>query len=79
MVADPNRGRLARALGSFWYSGAGPTATNEPARALAVWLTTLDADLRPDEVGTPWGDLQPLNGYFTDAAHQDHLHLGHDG
>lgn len=53
-------------------------ASNDAARELAVWLAYLDEPLRPSEVGTPWGGaLLRLAGYFTDAAHSDHLHIGY--
>ena len=48
------------------------------ARHLALWLASLPEPLRPTEIGTPWADLQPLDGFFTDAAHQRHIHIGHD-
>jgi hypothetical protein len=44
------------------------------ARELAAELMELDSDYRPDEVGTPFSIS--ADGYFTDAAHQDHIHLG---
>ena len=44
------------------------------AREVAAALAELDASYRPDEVGTPFAIASP--GYFTDAAHQDHIHLG---
>ena len=34
------------------------------------WTRTI----RPNEIGSPWAIAGP--GYFTDAAHQDHLHIG---
>ena len=54
------------------------SSNNVDARHLALWLTTFPEALRPSEIGTPWADLAPLPGYFTDAAHQDHLHVGYD-
>jgi hypothetical protein len=48
---------------------------NQAARALTRWLGRLPPPLRPAEVGSPW----PLDGrsYFSDAGHQDHLHIGY--
>lgn len=43
------------------------------ARTLAARIAGMDADYRPDEVGTPWALSAP--GHFTDAAHQDHIHI----
>ena len=44
------------------------------ARAVASELSTLTADMRPNEIGSPFAIAGP--GYFTDAAHQNHLHIG---
>jgi putative modified peptide len=44
------------------------------ARELASELSELPEEYRPDEIGSPWPISGP--GYFTDAGHQDHLHLG---
>jgi hypothetical protein len=45
------------------------------ARAMAEWIKLLPDGLRATEVGTPWADLVG-GGFFTDAAHQYHLHIG---
>ena len=39
-------------------------------------LQDLDPSIRPDEIGTPWAI--DGRGYFTDAGHQDVLHIGFD-
>ena len=46
------------------------------SRELAEALADLPESIRPTEVGTPW----PINapGFFTDGAHQDHLHVAFD-
>ena len=44
------------------------------AREIASEVSTLDPDIRPNEIGSPFAISGP--GYFTDAAHQNHLHLG---
>jgi hypothetical protein len=49
---------------------------NPAARAVAEWLAALPAEVRPHEVGTPWPDLRS-SGFFSDRAHQGHLHLGY--
>ncbi len=49
---------------------------NADAKALALWLSELTGPLRPTEIGTPWQLSGP--GYFSDAAHQGHLHIGYD-
>ncbi|MGH9282377.1 MAG: hypothetical protein ACRD0S_05515, partial [Acidimicrobiales bacterium] len=53
------------------------SAGNQAARALADLLIRLPPPLRPDELGVPWASLAPLPGVFSDAAHQDHLHVGY--
>jgi hypothetical protein len=59
------------------------TVDGEPVRpdsaaARKVWneLKNIDAKDRPTEVGAPWPASIP--GWFADAAHQDHLHVGFD-
>ena len=37
-------------------------------------LSELKSDYRPDEIGSPFAISGP--GYFTDAAHPNHLHVG---
>src|SRR5215213_11521368 len=44
------------------------------ARELATEMQEISKDYRPDEIGSPWAISGP--GYFTDAGHQDHVHLG---
>jgi hypothetical protein len=46
------------------------------SRKLAAELTRLDAAIRPDEVGSPWSIAAP--GFFTDASHQNHIHVAFD-
>lgn len=46
------------------------------ARRLAEGLRGLDASIRPTEIGSPWAIDGPE--YFTDADHQDHIHVGFD-
>jgi cell wall-associated NlpC family hydrolase/murein DD-endopeptidase MepM/ murein hydrolase activator NlpD len=47
------------------------------SRELAEALTDLPESIKPTEVGTPWPIGEP--GFFTDGAHQDHLHIAFDG
>jgi hypothetical protein len=50
---------------------------NQAARDLAGWIGRGGAGVRPSEVGSPWDfGRRP---WFTNAAHQDHLHVGFDG
>jgi cell wall-associated NlpC family hydrolase/murein DD-endopeptidase MepM/ murein hydrolase activator NlpD len=47
------------------------------SRELAQALADLPESIRPSEVGTPWSINAP--GFFTDGAHQDHVHVAFDG
>jgi NlpC/P60 family len=49
---------------------------NQAAREVAIALSRLDPGIRPSEIGSPWA--LPGPAYFTDAAHQNHLHVAFD-
>ena len=50
---------------------------NSPAaRELSAAISELPPEIRPNEVGTPFAINQP--GFFTDGAHQDHIHYAWD-
>ena len=44
------------------------------AREIASELSSFDTAIRPDEIGSPFAINGP--GYFTDAAHMNHVHVG---
>ena len=44
------------------------------AREIASELSSFDPEIRPDEIGSPFAINGP--GYFTDAAHMNHVHVG---
>ena len=44
------------------------------AREVASELSDFDPQIRPDEIGSPFAIAGP--GYFTDADHHDHIHVG---
>jgi hypothetical protein len=54
--------------------GALVSTANAAAHDAAVSLDSLPASIRPSEIGSPFAIAAP--GYFTDAAHQDHIHVG---
>ena len=62
---------IARVDGEIVNSGS------PAARELASEIAEMTGDLRPTEVGTPWAI--GASGFFTDAGHQDHLHVAFDG
>jgi hypothetical protein len=54
--------------------GAPVSRANRAARAVVIELQALVAGV-PAEIGQPWADLVRY-GTFTNAVHQDHIHLG---
>ncbi|MGH2735585.1 MAG: lytic transglycosylase domain-containing protein [Actinomycetota bacterium] len=64
-----------RAVDIPMVDGVAVSPSNESARAAAQSLLSLDAPLRPDELGSPWDLASP--GAFTDSSHLDHLHVSH--
>jgi len=53
-----------------------PVSPNAPTtKALISWLDHLQGPLRPQEIGSPL----PINHppFFTNPAHQDHIHIGY--
>ena len=67
-----------RAVDIAAVDGQSVNGSSSTARALAERLHALPPPLRPSEIGTPWADLTPLPGFFSDDAHTRHLHLGWD-
>jgi hypothetical protein len=65
-----------RAFDIASIDGQPVTPDNAVAKQMAIQLSTLPASIRPSEIGSPWA----LSGaaYFTDADHQNHLHVGYD-
>jgi hypothetical protein len=51
---------------------------NGAARQAALALGSLPAPLHPDEIGSPFAELSGRPSFFSDADHQDHIHLGYD-
>lgn len=67
-----------RAADIISIGGSPMSRSNPHGRDFVEWLAAMhpDAQLRPDEVGSPWSHLSPLPGFFSDANHQRHIHLG---
>jgi hypothetical protein len=53
-------------------------ASSPAARQLVVVAASLSASIRPTEIGSPFV-LSGCSACFSDAGHQDHVHLGFDG
>lgn len=64
-----------RAVDIYMVDGQGVSPMNPAARALVVWLLSLEGPDRPSEVGHPFPDLVGT-GSFSDDSHLDHLHVG---
>ena len=63
-----------RAVDVYAVDGVPVSRRNPAARALVFTLLELPGP--PTEIGQPWSDLLVYPGVFSDADHQDHLHLG---
>jgi hypothetical protein len=66
-----------RAVDVDQVDGHPVSPSNTAAHRLALWIGRGRAGVQPSEVGSPWH----LGGrpWFTDAAHQGHLHVGFAG
>jgi hypothetical protein len=85
MCSDHPRLSTGGSVSNHYYGRAFDIATvdgkpvgpgNEAARRIARSLVGMDPAIRPTEIGSPW--QLPGPAYFTDAAHQNHLHVGYD-
>lgn len=67
-----------RAVDISLVNGKPVNNSNQAAREIVEFLATLNREdtLRPSGVGSPWAEYNALPGFFNDAAHEDHLHLG---
>src|SRR4051794_1381939 len=85
MCSDHPKLTTGGSISNHYYGRAVDIATidgqpvgpgNAAAKAIAVALNRLDPSVRPTEIGSPW--TLPGAAYFTDAEHQNHLHIGYD-
>src|SRR3954471_10969601 len=85
MCSDHPKLTTGGSISNHYYGRAVDIATidgqpvgpgNAAAKAIAVALSRLDPSVRPTEIGSPWS--LPGAAYFTDAEHQNHLHVGFD-
>jgi len=65
-----------RAVDVAMVDGQPVNPGNAAARALALSLARLPPNIRPTEIGSPWA--LPGAAYFTDGAHQNHIHIAFD-
>lgn len=68
---------LGRAADVSWVGGMAVSESNEAARQLVLELASTQGAIRPDELGHPFEALQFAGG-FSDADHDNHLHIGFD-
>jgi NlpC/P60 family len=85
MMSDHDKNTSGGSVSNHYYGRAFDIATvdgqpvgpgNQAARQVALALSRLDPSIRPSEIGSPWA--LPGSAYFTDGAHQNHLHVGFD-
>jgi hypothetical protein len=67
-----------RAVDIFEINGEPVSRNSAAALAVTAWLVNDDGPLRADEIGSPFEQFEPLPGAFSNAAHQDHIHIGYD-
>ncbi len=84
-TSDHPQGTAGGSTSNHWYGRGLDIATvdgeivrpdSDAGRKLAGELARLDASIRPDEIGSPWSIGAP--GFFSDADHQDHIHVAFD-
>jgi hypothetical protein len=70
-----------RAVDISVVGGAAVNDNNNEARQIVQMLAAIPVGdpSRPDEVGSPWPEFNPIVGWFNNADHEDHLHIGWDG
>lgn len=66
-----------RAVDIWSLDGQPVNAFNRTARDVVQWASNLSDELRPDEIGSPFGGLTHLAGVFTDSDHDGHIHIGY--
>ena len=55
-----------------------PASAASRLAVIEILSIPITSPLYPSETGHPFGDLTALPGSFTNAAHQDHIHIGWD-
>jgi cell wall-associated NlpC family hydrolase len=85
MMSDHDKQTAGGSISNHYYGRAVDIASidgqavgpgNQVAKEIAISLSRLDPAIRPSEIGSPWA--LPGAAYFTDAAHQNHLHVAFD-
>ena len=66
---------LGRAADIWKVDGGLVRAGHPPSLALTAWLARLPPGQRPSEVGSPFPQFEQVPGHFSNADHQDHVHV----
>lgn len=66
-----------RAADIFFVDGLPVSSASPSARRVVMEMAGLQGQLRPTELGHPFGAIG-FPGGFTDADHRDHIHVGFD-
>jgi hypothetical protein len=72
----PSNHSFGRAVDIMSIGGQPVSPRNPNARDAVLWLLAQPAPYRPGEIGSPFHEFDPLPGAYSDAAHQNHLHIG---
>ena len=68
---------FGRAVDIATVDGRPVSPSNGAARRVVQELVAMRGDLAPSEIGSPWDLPGPVS--WTNAAHQNHIHIGFDG
>ncbi len=66
-----------RAADVWMIDGTVVSPMNRNARAVVLEVAALEGAMRPTEIGHPFDDIK-VRGGWSDAAHDDHIHIGFD-
>jgi hypothetical protein len=69
---------FGRAVDILAVDGSPVSPSNFAAREVVAEILAFAAPLKPDEVGGPWVVRVGTRSSFTNADHQDHIHVGYD-
>jgi hypothetical protein len=69
---------FGRAVDIMAIDGSPVSQSNASAREVIAEILAFSAPLTPDEVGGPWIIRVGTRSSFTNADHQDHIHVGYD-
>ncbi len=74
----PSNHTFGRAVDIGTVNGQLVSPASTAARQAALALGSLPAPVHPDEIGSRVAELSGQPSFFSDADHQDHIHLGFD-